>query len=118
MVEVPDVAEAARSHSAGSIDMSRIHLILLLLVGLLLPAGGCTICQSHDDPAYAAFGGVWERQDPVSGRVGSAFEPAEGMAPGGRESAPTPLDPENGEYWDEDDDFHDDRFETSGSYAR
>jgi hypothetical protein len=94
--------------------MSRF--LLLLLCSSLIPSGGCTICQHHEDLTYAAFGGVWERQDPIGGRVGSAFDPAEGPYSGGRRSDPPPLDPENGEYPDEYE--LDDRFQTSRTHAR
>jgi len=71
--------------------MSRLTLLLLTLACCLGPALGCTICQNPEDRTYAAFGGVWERQNPSSGRVGSVFEPAEGMMITRGQSAPQVL---------------------------
>ncbi len=43
--------------------------------GLLLVASlsGCAICQGPYDDTYSAYGGRWQRLDPVNNRVGSAF---------------------------------------------
>ena len=49
---------------------------LLLLIGLLPLWAGCAMCSSCDDYSYGAFGGRWQRDDYVHGRVGSVFEPA------------------------------------------
>lgn len=43
----------------------------LLLLSLL--ASGCAMCCSPDDYTYSAFGGRWQREDMLEGRVGSAF---------------------------------------------
>ena len=51
-------------------------LRLLLLVGLLPLGTGCALCSSCDDYSYGAYGGRWQRDDYVRGRVGSVFEPA------------------------------------------
>lgn len=37
------------------------------------------MCAGTDDFTYAAFGGRWQRDNPVEGRVGSIFAPAGGM---------------------------------------
>ncbi len=71
--------------------MPRFTMLWIALICLLPSLGGCRICQSPEDATYAAFGGVWDRADPVSGRVGSAFEPAEGMVARQAGSPPQPL---------------------------
>ena len=40
---------------------------------------GCAMCASPEDYTYAAYGGRWQRDDPVTGRVGSAFLPGGSM---------------------------------------
>jgi hypothetical protein len=86
--------------------MSRLSMLLVALVICLVPAAGCTICQSPEDRAYAAFGGVWERHDPESGRVGSAFEPAEGMVITRGQSTTRILESDDLEMDDEDGEFY------------
>jgi hypothetical protein len=54
-----------------------------LLFALLLAAGGiavsgCATCQNCFDYYYPGYGGIWQRDDPTHGRVGSAFAPAGG----------------------------------------
>lgn len=39
-------------------------------------SSGCRLCCDREDPAYAAYGGLWERTERNSGRVGSLFDPA------------------------------------------
>jgi len=80
---------------------------LLLLVGCAwaLAASGCAMCSSPFDYDYAAYGGKHDRVDRCRGRVGSAFEPAEGrlvsaaaaeaIEPGEPETAPVPPADEN-----------------------
>ncbi|MGE0755371.1 MAG: hypothetical protein AB7F89_01275 [Pirellulaceae bacterium] len=51
------------------------HACRLACVLLLLATSGCAICGSCDDYTYSAEGGLWQRLDPVYGRVGSAFTP-------------------------------------------
>jgi hypothetical protein len=87
--------------------------LLILAVSLFLTSAiGCAMCDSSQDPTYAAHGGKWQRADPCCGRVGSLFAPAgvhvaEGppdaavdesvVAPGESESAeqqlPAPQEP-------------------------
>ena len=49
-----------------------------LWVAMLVLAGltGCAMCDNSQDGTYPAFGGKWQRDNPVSGRVGSLFDPA------------------------------------------
>ena len=44
----------------------------LVLAGLT----GCAMCDNSQDCTYPAFGGKWQRGNPLSGRVGSLFDPA------------------------------------------
>ena len=46
------------------------------LIAVLAATTGCAMCGSPFDYTYSAHGGRWERDDPVEGRVGSAFAPA------------------------------------------
>ena len=71
---------------------------ILLLVGCawVLLASGCAMCSSPFDYDYAAYGGKHDRVDRCRGRVGSAFEPAEGrLVPAPAEEAIAPGDPES-----------------------
>jgi len=49
---------------------------LAAMLGLALYASGCATCCAPYDDYYPAVGGRWVRDNPTSGRVGSAFEPA------------------------------------------
>jgi hypothetical protein len=49
-----------------------VWVATLMLAGLT----GCAMCDNGQDSSYAAFGGKWQRDNPYSGRVGSAFDPA------------------------------------------
>ena len=51
-----------------------------LLIASLLPSAGCRICAVCEPNAYGAYGGAWERTVRDTGRVGSMFEPAGGLA--------------------------------------
>jgi hypothetical protein len=64
--------------------LAAIRLVPMCLVPMcLLPLCiGCAMCGSQDDYTYAAFGGRWQRDDPINGRVGSAFAPAGAMVVG------------------------------------
>ena len=64
-----------------------------LLVATLIPLGGCRICADCDETAYAAYGGVWQRTLRDTGRVGSIFDPAGGLA-SELVSRDTPQDPD------------------------
>lgn len=60
----------------------RLVPMCLLPMCLLPLCIGCAMCGSQDDYTYAAFGGRWQRDDPINGRVGSAFAPAGAMVVG------------------------------------
>jgi hypothetical protein len=49
-----------------------LGVAMLVLAGLT----GCAMCDNSQDGTYPAFGGKWQRDNPVSGRVGSLFDPA------------------------------------------
>ncbi|MDG2223881.1 MAG: hypothetical protein P8L85_21050 [Rubripirellula sp.] len=53
-------------------------MAVILMVGGLLPLGGCRICADCEDMAYPAYGGSWQRTLRNEGRVGSVFAPAGG----------------------------------------
>jgi hypothetical protein len=55
--------------------MSRL-LALSLLAGLLASSTGCAMCCAPSDYNYPAFTGRWVRNNPATGRVGSAFDEA------------------------------------------
>lgn len=57
--------------------MSRL-LALHSLLGLLLLSSGCAMCCAPYDYDYPFQGGRWVRNNPSSGRVGSAFDEAGG----------------------------------------
>lgn len=61
----------------------------LLGLGAVVLFSGCAICASPDDEAYAAYGGVSEREDRCCGRVGSLLTGA--GAPLGRLSPPVAV---------------------------
>lgn len=65
----------------------------LLCIAALLPLAGCRICADCDEAAYAAYGGSWQRTVRDSGRVGSIFDPAGGLAPE-LSSRDTPMNPD------------------------
>lgn len=70
--------------------------IILMLAGLT----GCAMCDNSHDSSYTAVGGKWQRDNPYSGRVGSAFDPA------GMQVTDSYLSAEDGmpvEIWEEDD---------------
>ena len=46
------------------------------LLALAAAISGCAMCGSPYDDTFDAQGGLWQRTDPTSGRVGSLFEPA------------------------------------------
>jgi hypothetical protein len=50
--------------------------VTLLLSSLV----GCAMCDSSQDCTYTASGGLWQRENPCHGRVGSLFDPADGGA--------------------------------------
>ncbi|TWU10204.1 hypothetical protein [Allorhodopirellula heiligendammensis] len=42
---------------------------------VLMLLGGCRLCADCDDDAYPSYGGIWQRTNRDSGRVGSIFDP-------------------------------------------
>jgi hypothetical protein len=48
----------------------------LLVIALLGGLSGCAMCCAPYDDDFGYTGGAWIRDNPSSGRVGSAFEPA------------------------------------------
>ena len=61
----------------------------LLAAAILVGASGCSMCCAPFDYDYPYTGGAWVRDNPSSGRVGSAFDPAGYKAV---EDRPQPLD--------------------------
>jgi len=49
-----------------------VWVATLMLAGLT----GCAMCDNAEDFGYSAFGGKWQRDNPYSGRVASAFDSA------------------------------------------
>jgi hypothetical protein len=70
------------------------RLGLAAVVAGLVWTSGCAMCCAPYDDHYPYVGGRWVRDNPVHGRVGSAFAPAgfrvEGQSPAIGE--PTPAD--------------------------
>ena len=56
--------------------MIRSKILIGVLALLILPLMGCVMCSQSLDADYTARGGAWERHNPTSGRVGSAFSDA------------------------------------------
>ena len=54
---------------------------LLMVAAMVMTGSGCRLCCDSEDVAYPAYGGLWERTNRNSGRVGSLFDP--GGARGG-----------------------------------
>lgn len=52
------------------------QLFACSLLVVVAAMSGCAMCGSPFDYSYAAHGGLWDREDRESGRVGSAFDPA------------------------------------------
>ena len=62
------------------------RLAPIAVAALLAASGGCAVCQHCADYFYPAYGGVWQRDNQNSGRVGSVIDPAGGPTgayPGG-----------------------------------
>lgn len=53
-------------------------LNLLSLIAVLSLLSGCAVCAHPFDCSYQYQGGVWQRNNPDYGRVGSAFTPEVG----------------------------------------
>jgi hypothetical protein len=60
----------------GNIDRSIKTSACLFAAALLLGSSGCAMCCAPYDWDFGYTGGAWVRDNPSSGRVGSAFEPA------------------------------------------
>jgi hypothetical protein len=67
--------------------VSRTFIGLLLIAAVASTGSGCRLCCDSEDIAYGAYGGVWERTNRDSGRVGSLFD-----AGGARVSSLSPRD--------------------------
>ncbi|MBM4092836.1 MAG: hypothetical protein FJ276_26030 [Planctomycetes bacterium] len=67
-------------------------LSALLACGLAMTATGCRICQSPYDDHYCAYGGAWQRSDPVSGRVGSILSGGGTYVPPAVDADTTPTE--------------------------
>ena len=52
------------------------RLGLAAVMAALLGSSGCAMCCAPYDDHYPYAGGRWVRDNPASGRVGSAFAPA------------------------------------------
>ncbi len=91
----------------GNIDRFVRISACLLTAALFLGSSGCAMCCAPYDWDFGYTGGAWVRDNPSSGRVGSAFDPAGYKAiedePAVREPTPAGeqppaienLDPEN-----------------------
>jgi hypothetical protein len=60
----------------GNIDRAVRISACLVAAALLMGSSGCAMCCAPYDWDYGYTGGAWVRDNPSSGRVGSAFEPA------------------------------------------
>lgn len=59
----------------AAFPVSRTTLGLFLIAVVLSTGTGCRLCCDAEDNDYPAYGGVWERTNRSSGRVGSLFDP-------------------------------------------
>jgi hypothetical protein len=59
-----------------NIDRSIQLSACLFAAALLMGSSGCAMCCAPYDWDFGYTGGAWVRDNPSSGRVGSAFEPA------------------------------------------
>ena len=75
-------------HGASIHQRWQSRLLQMAVVALVAAsASGCRICCNTDDEAYSAYGGLWERTNRYSGRVGSLAD-----AGGARASKLSPRD--------------------------
>jgi|GEM_PF-1492257 len=86
----------------GTLARPFLFLASLLAAASFLGMSGCAICCAPFDCDFGYTGGAWVRDNPSSGRVGSAFEPAgykvlveEDQAAEAEEPAVQNVDPEN-----------------------
>jgi hypothetical protein len=70
--------------------MSRL-LALSFVVGMAALSNGCAMCCAPFDWDYPCVGGRWERHNPTSGRVGSAFDEAGGPIAVATTTSATPV---------------------------
>jgi hypothetical protein len=72
-------------------------LATLSVLGLLAMTSGCAMCCAPFDNNYPCLAGRWNRTNPTTGRVGSAFEqvgmPTESPSPNADEPTPAPANP-------------------------
>ena len=71
--------------------MSRFLTAAAMLI-LAVSASGCAVCQSYQDCAPPAYGGICGDGMCGGGRVGSVITPAGGMVLGSGESQAAPVD--------------------------
>jgi hypothetical protein len=60
----------------GNIDRLARISACFLAAALLIGSSGCRMCCAPYDWDFGYTGGAWVRDNPSSGRVGSAFDPA------------------------------------------
>lgn len=71
------IDRAPQSLEPRTADKTSPRVLLIATAIILLGlAPGCRICGSCEDADYPAYGGVWQRTNRTTGRVGSVFDPA------------------------------------------
>jgi len=65
-----------RTQPTSKSDRLTAWTVVILTTVLLGGVSGCRLCCDGEDIAYPAYGGVWERTERNSGRVGSLYDPA------------------------------------------
>lgn len=68
-------------HGASTCKRWQFRLMQMTMVAVIATSAcGCRICCNTDDEAYGAYGGLWERTNRSSGRVGSLADPGGAVA--------------------------------------
>lgn len=75
----------------GNIDRTLRISACLVAAALLMGSSGCAMCCAPYDWDFGYSGGAWVRDNPSTGRVGSAFEPAGYKAIEETANEPTPA---------------------------
>ena len=75
------VMRANHAPTTATDPVSRGLIGFLIVAAIVMTGSGCRLCCDSEDIAYPAYGGLWERTNRNSGRVGSLFDP--GGARGG-----------------------------------
>lgn len=107
-VSVMNESNAMRVHDKRNDPaepVSRAALVFSMILCVLVASTGCRLCCDREDAAFAAYGGIWERTERNSGRVGSLFDPGGArvgdVAPrdsvGGRAEDRSPIAPYGGQ---------------------